>query len=60
LENGQNFKVPVPILANFVAGSFLTLLKWWLDNKMIYSPEQMDEMLQRLIIPAVQNCLEER
>jgi AcrR family transcriptional regulator len=47
-ESGKEFDVPVPILANFIAGSFLTLLKWWLENKMIYSPEQMDEIFKKL------------
>jgi len=45
--------VPTPVLANFLAGAFLTLLKWWLDNKMIYSPERMDEMFQQLTWPGV-------
>jgi AcrR family transcriptional regulator len=45
----KKFSLPIPALAQFVAGSFLTLLKWWLDNKMIYSPEQMDEIFRKLI-----------
>jgi len=50
LENsGEVFAIPVPILANFIAGSFLTLLTWWLENKMIYSPEEMDAMFSKLI-----------
>ena len=48
VASGQTYEVPVPILANFLSGSFLSLVKWWLDNKMIYSPEQMDEMFQKL------------
>jgi hypothetical protein len=28
-------------------------LKWWLDNKMAYSPEQMDEMFQKLALPGI-------
>jgi len=38
------------VIANFLAGSFLSLVKWWLDNKMIYSPEQMDKMFQKLAL----------
>ena len=48
-QTGKEFEVPIPLLANFIAGSFLTLLKWWLENKKIYSSEQMDEMFKRLI-----------
>ena len=52
----KEFDVPIPILANFVAGSFLTILKWWLDNKMIYSPEQMDEIFQKLTMPGIEGA----
>lgn len=53
-ESGQEFDVPIPILANFIAGSFLTLLQWWLENKMIYSPEQMDEIFKKLTVPGIE------
>jgi AcrR family transcriptional regulator len=56
-ESGKEFDVPMPILANFVAGSFLTLLRWWLDNKMIYSPEQMDEIFRKLTMPGIEEGL---
>ena len=47
-NSGREFDIPLPILANFIAGSFLTLLKWWLENKMVYSPEEMDKIFQSL------------
>lgn len=53
LAGGQTYEVPVPIIANFLSGSFLSLVKWWLDNKMTYSPEQMDEMFQKLALRSV-------
>ena len=49
-ENGQTYEVPIPIIANFLSGSFLSMIKWWLDNKMAYSPEQMNEMFQKLAL----------
>ncbi len=54
-KSDQKFDVPVPILANFITGSFLTLLKWWLENKKIYSPEQMDEIFRNLTLPGVES-----
>jgi len=42
-------------MANFIAGSFLTLLKWWLENKMAYSPEEMDAMFRKLIMTGIEN-----
>jgi hypothetical protein len=53
-ESGKKFNVPLPVLANYVAGSFLTLLKWWLDNKMIYPPEQMDEIFKKVTQPGIE------
>jgi AcrR family transcriptional regulator len=47
-KSGKRFDIPVLILANFIAGSFLTLLKWWLEDKMSYSAEQMDEIFKKL------------
>ena len=53
VAGGQTNEIPVPIIANFLAGSFLSLLKWWLDNKMMYSPEQMDILYRKLALPGV-------
>jgi AcrR family transcriptional regulator len=52
-NSGREYEVPIPILANFVTGSFLSLLKWWLENKRIYSPEQLDEMYQKMTLPGI-------
>jgi AcrR family transcriptional regulator len=48
-KHEKDFEIPLPVLANFIAGSFLTLLKWWLENKMIHSPAEMDKIFKRLI-----------
>ena len=53
-KGGQAFDVPLPILANFIAGSYLTLLKWWLENKRTYSPERMDEIFKKLVLYGIQ------
>ncbi len=53
-ESGKRFETPNPVLANFLAGSFLTLLKWWVENKMMYSPGQMDEMFQKLTLAGME------
>jgi AcrR family transcriptional regulator len=54
--SGNEFDIPMPILANFVAGSFLTLLKWWLENRLVYSPEQMNEIFQKLTLPGIEGA----
>jgi len=54
LASGQAYAVPTTVIANFLSGSFLSLVKWWLDvNKMSYSPEQMDEMFRKLALPGI-------
>jgi AcrR family transcriptional regulator len=53
-KSGREFEVPIPILASFMAGSFLTLLKWWMETKMIYSPEEMDEIFRKLTMAGIQ------
>lgn len=55
--SSKEFSVPTPILANYIAGSFLTLLKWWLDNKMIYAPEQMDEIFKKITQPGIEAAI---
>ena len=55
-KNERDFEIPLPILANFIAGSFLTLLKWWLENKMIYSPEEINKIFMRLTMHGVEEA----
>ncbi len=55
---GQALSIPMPVIANYLAGSFLILLKWWVDQKMVYSPEQMDTMYQQLVMPGTLKVLQ--
>jgi AcrR family transcriptional regulator len=49
--------IPLTVLAYALAGTLLILLKWWLDNKMPYSPEYMDEILQKLVMSNARKIL---
>ena len=60
LPEGHQSAVPIPVIAQFVAGTFVTMLRWWLDMKMPYSPEEMDEMLYKLAMPGIRSGLEVR
>jgi len=44
----------LPILADYVAGAFLSLLRWWLEHQRPYPPEQMHAIFQQLVLPGVQ------
>src|SRR5215213_7713100 len=35
------FSIPVPVVAKFVMSTFLMLLRWWFDDDMRYTPEEM-------------------
>jgi len=52
--------VPLPILADFAAGAFLTLLRCWLEGNDAYTPEQMDAMFRQMVLPGVKAALEGR
>lgn len=49
--------VPLPILIDYVTGSLMTLLKWWLDNRLPYPPERMAAMFEELVMPGVRSIL---
>src|SRR5215471_9317638 len=40
--------MPVEIVVQYAVGSLLTLLTWWLDNDLPYSPSEMSGAFQRL------------
>lgn len=52
------FSVPPTIVARFIASTFLLLLRWWFEHDMRASPEQMDEMFRKLVIPAIHELTE--
>jgi len=51
------FTVPIPLLSNYLAGGLVMLLRWWLENKMPESPEKMNEIFNKLVMPGVISCL---
>ncbi len=57
LPEGKTPKEPLAIVANYLAGAWLNMLKWWLDNRMPYPPERMDEFVQALVMPTVRAAL---
>jgi AcrR family transcriptional regulator len=50
--------VPLAVVAQYLAGAFLNLLKWWLKAEMPYSPEQMERIFQQLALPGVGAIIE--
>jgi AcrR family transcriptional regulator len=53
VPKGKKPTMSLVLLSNYVTSTLVTLLKWWLDNKMPYSPERMDEIFHQLVMPGV-------
>jgi AcrR family transcriptional regulator len=56
----SQISVPLPVLSSSFSGNLLILLKWWLDNKMPFPPEKMNESFQILVMPGIKAALEPR
>ncbi len=57
LPEGREPKVPLAVVANYMAGNLMFFLKWWADSKSSVSPEQMHEIIQQLVMPGVLETL---
>ncbi len=55
---GKRLTVPIEILTTHVASSLQTLLTWWLDNDMPYSPERMNEIYMQLVMGGIEAVIE--
>jgi AcrR family transcriptional regulator len=58
LPPGRLPVIPVEVATAYFAGVLQSMLLWWLDRKMPYSPERMDEMFQQLVMPGVNAALQ--
>lgn len=52
--------IPLPVVSQYLASTFLTLLKWWVEADMPYPPEQMEAIFQQLALPGVWAMLKEK
>ncbi|GHP00140.1 TetR family transcriptional regulator [Reticulibacter mediterranei] len=52
--------IPLPVVSQYLAGAFLTLLKWWVEASQPYPPEQMETIFQQLALPGVWAMLKEK
>jgi AcrR family transcriptional regulator len=56
---GKRLAIPMDILVTHLAGSLQTLLTWWLDNDIPYSPERMNEMFMQLVVGGIDAVIED-
>lgn len=50
-------EVTLVVTTQAVVGTFLTLLRRWVEAEMIVRPEQMDAYFQRLVLPGARHVL---
>jgi AcrR family transcriptional regulator len=49
--------VPYPVAAEILTGAATALLNWWIKKKMPHSPEEMQEMFDRMMLPGIREIL---
>lgn len=49
----ERMGVPIDFVAQHMAGSLFSTFRWWLDNDMPYSAEDMARMYHRMTVPAM-------
>jgi AcrR family transcriptional regulator len=54
----EAFSIPLPVVANFVASTLLMLIQWWFKEDMCHSPEEIDAMFQKLVMPSIHALVE--
>lgn len=57
LPDGSEPKVPIHLLTNHISNTLLELLKWWVNNDIPYTSQQMDQYFQELINPCITSVL---
>ena len=45
--------VPASLIVDYLTDTLMSLIQWWFKDGMKYTPEQMDEMFQQLVMPGV-------
>ena len=55
---GAQPAIPLDVLANYFAGSLLSLVTWWLENGMPYPPEQMASIFRQLFFQGAHSVID--
>ena len=57
LPENEKASIPPSLAVEYLAGSLMTLLKWWVKQGMSYPPERMDEIFQQLTMQGVSSVI---
>jgi AcrR family transcriptional regulator len=53
----DELSIPVDVLANYIAGTELSMITWWLENNMPYPVQQMAEIVHRLMLNGINGVM---
>lgn len=57
MKNKKGATAPADVTVHWLVSSLLALMTWWLDNKMPYPAEKMEELFRRLTMPGIEAAL---
>lgn len=52
--------LPPDIIADYLANALLSQVRWWLDNGLPYSPDEMEAIFQQLTMPGIRAVISGR
>jgi AcrR family transcriptional regulator len=53
MPKGKKLNIPIELVSQHIAGSLLSLITWWLEQKMPHTPEYMAEVFNQLTFVGV-------
>jgi AcrR family transcriptional regulator len=57
IPKGKKTPVPQKLIVHFLVSSLLSILTWWINHDLPYSPEEVYDMYHRLTIPGLNSAL---
>ncbi len=58
-DSEAGLDVPLPLIANFAASTFVVLIRWWFEHDLRQPPEEIDALYQKLVMPSLHTLLRE-
>ncbi len=58
MQKSPNHSIPTEIVANHIVSSLISMIRWWLDHDMPYSPDQMGGYANQLLLNPTMHAIE--
>ena len=53
MPQGAASPIPLEVVVLYTVSAFMSILRWWLDNALPCSPQEVDSMFRTLILPGI-------